>query len=324
MASIRNRTGKWQARIKRNGVTVEKSFLNKKDAEKWARLTEAEIERGDYTPPVHQIIKPETLGDLLGRYLDEVSISHRSETTGINLQSLRRSLGHVLISELNAQVVARWRDSRLQEIKAPSVLRELNTLSAVLNHARKEWCCDIVNPCGDIKRPSQGEARSRRLLDGEEFKLLRELAPHYARIVRFALETAMRRGEILSLTWHNVGMDARVVLLPLTKNGSARRVPLSTEAVRVLDEQRSKSALSIDGRVFPTSAIALDKAWRAACSRAGISGLHFHDLRHEATSRLAEKLPNVLELSAVTGHKDLRMLKRYHHPKAEDLARKLG
>jgi len=324
MASIRYRSNKWQARIKRNGVIVEKSFINKRDAEKWTRLTEADIERGDFIVPELQTSQAKTLGELFTRYLEEVSSTHRSETTGINLLSLHRAIGEVSLPELNAQTIARWRDDRLQEVQPQSVLRELNTLSSVLNHARREWCYKLVNPCVDIKRPSQGEPRTRRLLEGEEVKLLAELAPHYGRVVRFALATAMRRGEILSLVWENVDLKMRVACLPLTKNGSSRRVPLSTSAIAVLNEQQSEAEKHIDGRVFNLSPIALDKAWRAACQRAKITDLHFHDLRHEATSRLAEKLPNILELSAVTGHKDLRMLKRYHHPRAEDLALKLG
>ncbi|MEJ1959763.1 MAG: site-specific integrase [Nitrosomonadales bacterium] len=324
MASIRNRSGKWQARINRNGFIVEKTFLSKRDAEKWTRITEGEIERGDYHPPLFEKIAPKTLEDLLTRYLDEVSSSHKSKTTCINIGSLKKSIGHVLLSELNAQVIACWRDDRLQNIKPQSVLRELHTLSSVLNHARKEWCYGIVNPCADIKQPANGEPRTRRLLDGEESKLLNSLTPSYGRIVRFALETAMRRGEILSLVWQNVNIATRVARLPITKNGTSRCVPLSKAAIAILNEQRLQAVRNIDGKVFNVSPVALDKAWRAACKRANITDLHFHDLRHEAISRLADILPNVLELSAVTGHKDLRMLKRYHHPKAEDLAKKLG
>jgi integrase len=130
----------------------------------------------------------------------------------------------------------------------------------------------------------------------------------------------MRRGELLSLTWDNIDFRRRTAYLPETKNGEARTVPLSSRAIAVL----TALPRSMDGRVFPITANALKIAFERAVRRAGIEDLHFHDLRHEATSRLAEKLPNVIELAAVTGHKDLRMLKRYYHPRAEDLARKLG
>lgn len=330
MASVRSRNGKWQARVKRDGVAVEKTFLNKRDADKWARLTEAGIERGDYEPPPQRATRedahPQTLADVLQRYKNEVADSHRSATTRINVTTLIHTMGGTTISDLNAQAIARWRDDRLQAVKPPSVVRELNTLSAVLNHARKEWCYPIANPIQDIKRPAQGQRRERRLEGDEENRLLSELAPHYGFVVRFALHTAMRRGEILSLLWRNVDLTNRVAVLPVTKNGESRRVPLSTEAANVLIEQRSALGNVVDfsGRVFPVHHISLDKAWRRACKRAGIEGLHFHDLRHEAVSRLFERGLNPIEVASISGHKTMAMLQRYTHLKAERLAEKLG
>ena len=168
-------------------------------------------------------------------------------------------------------------------------------------------------------------------------------------LVRLALETAMRRGELLALQWENVDLKRRTAHLPDTKNGDARTVPLSTTAVGILralpsrpKAERGKPVERAAGPVFPTTAMALRKGFARAIERAQqdyladckaarrrpqpgfLSDVHFHDTRHEAASRLAEKLSNVLELSAVTGHRDLRMLKRYYHPRAEDLAKKLG
>lgn len=331
MASIRLRNGKWQARVKRDGVTAEKSFLNRKDADRWARLTEADIERGTYAAERAELPKldpgPQTLAELLERYSVEVAGHHRSETTRINLETLRRTIGSVKLSELNAQGVARWRDERLKVVQGASVVRELNTLSSVLNHARKEWCYTIANPVADIKRPSSGQRRTRRLAVGEEARLLAHLAPQYARIAQFALETAMRRGEILAMLWRDVDVSARVALLPITKNGEARRVPLSGKALELLAAQRVAQAgegvRDINGRVFPVHYISLDKAWRRACSRAAIPEMHFHDLRHEAISRLFERGLNVMEVAAISGHKTLAMLHRYTHLRAEELARKL-
>ncbi|MCL4682426.1 MAG: site-specific integrase [Rhodocyclaceae bacterium] len=230
----------------------------------------------------------------------------------------------MLLSDLNAQVVARWRDDRIKEVKAASVVRELNTLSAVLNVARKEWCYDLVNVVEAIKRPAQGQGRTRRLAQGEEAAILEELAPPYRRIVRFALATAMRRGEILALAWKNVDTGERVAVLPMTKNGEPRRVPLSPEALAVLREQAAEKTQAIDGRVFAMPAITLDSAWRRACARAGVEDLHFHDLRREAVSRLLERGFSVAEAAAVSGHKTWKMVQRYCALRAEDLAVKLA
>jgi integrase len=139
-------------------------------------------------------------------------------------------------------------------------------------------------------------------------------------LVKLALETAMRRGELLALQWEHIDLSVQTALLPMTKNGTARVVPLSKKAVAVLAELPRRG----DGPVFPISHMTMHNCFRDACKRASINNLHFHDLRHTATSRLAEKLPNVIELASVTGHQTIQMLKRYYHPNAEALAQKLG
>lgn len=140
-----------------------------------------------------------------------------------------------------------------------------------------------------------------------------------APLVMLALETAMRRGELLGLRWENIDLERQTAFLPMTKNGSIRTVPLSKKAVAILANLPRCS----DDRVIQLTDMGMEAAFRKACARAEIVNLHFHDLRHTATSRLAEKLPNVIELAAVTGHQTIQMLKRYYHPKAEALAKKL-
>jgi integrase len=142
-------------------------------------------------------------------------------------------------------------------------------------------------------------------------------------MISLAIETAMRCSELLSLNWNNINLEKRTAYLATTKNGDSRTVPLSSRAIEIL---RSMPRHHQSNRVFWTwtQKDSVVNTWTRVCKKAGITNLHFHDLRHEATTRLANKLPNILELSAVTGHKDLRMLKRYYHPKAEDLALKLG
>lgn len=326
MASIRNRSGKWQARVKRGPILAEKSFLNKRDATRWALTVETQMERGEYQASASKpaSILPETLSDILTRYDLEVAPLHRSGTSSYNIRILKRTLGDTVLSKFNAQAVAHWRDEQLKSVKPPTVARQLNTLSAILNHARKEWCLPITNPIADIKRPVQSQSRARRLKAGEEDLLLAAMESRYARVARFALATAMRRGEVLTLTWQNIDAGGRVALLPITKNGEARRVPLSSAALKVLEEQREVPVQSITGIVFDIHPVAMDKAWRRACRAAGIDDLHFHDLRHEAVSRLFELGLNLMEVASISGHKTLAMLRRYTHLRAEDLARKLG
>lgn len=195
------------------------------------------------------------------------------------------------------------------------------------------------NPFKSVKRPKVSNARQRRLTladpnvklsKSEEEILLAACSPNPSVLgrcrvqwlkpmVQLAIETAMRRGELLRLEWQHVDLNTSVVFLPDTKNGEPRHVPLSpkaTEIFRSLDQ-------GISSRAFDVSENAFKLAWQRAVKRSGLKDLHFRDLLHEAASRLAEKLSNILELSSVTGHKDIRMLKRYYHPRAEDLAKKL-
>jgi integrase len=194
--------------------------------------------------------------------------------------------------------------------------------------AAKEWGLAIGNPIKSISMPKINNARDRRLELDEEERLLSALSdsgagvrsnPWMHSLVVVAIETAMRQSEILSLKWEDVDVTTGVAKLSDTKNGSARSVPLSKRA-RVILEGLPRS---ITGMVFPTSQSAVKQAFARACERAGIDDLHFHDLRHEGTSKMADKL-QLHELMKVTGHKDARMLARYYHPRTEDLAKKLG
>ena len=199
-------------------------------------------------------------------------------------------------------------------------------MSAIINHARREWGINVPNPVQMVRKPQSPQARSRVLTDQEVSKLLQALEPTGRRsrwskpIVQIALATAMRRGELLSLRWENIDLIGRTAFLPDTKNGESRTVPLSTTAVQVL----AGLPRHISGVVFPLKAFTLDAAFKRGLRRAGLEGVRFHDLRRTAITRIAEKLPNVIELAAVSGHKSLMVLKRYYRPTALELAQKLG
>lgn len=336
MASFRKRAGRWQARVTRKGMpTAVKTFDGKADAEKWARAVSRELDLGSYIPRTEA--EDTTLAQLVERYLADVVPKFRgAHTEKVRLATLTNQLGRLKLTAITSSAVARYRDARMQRASGSTVLRELQTLSAMLGHARREWGIPIPNAVTGVRKPQPNRARDRRLDAEEERRLMDALAykgrrangewgkgarNHWVKpLVQLALATAMRRGELLSLEWRNVDLTRRTALLPITKNGDSRSVPLSTTAVAVLAELPR----SMTGRVFPISAEALKCAWVRACASAEITDLHFHDLRHEAISRMAERLPNVIELARVTGHRDLKMLARYYHPRVEDLARKLG
>ena len=333
-------SGLWRARVRRQGhPTQSKSFRLKLDAERWSAKIEGEQDRGTWrdTSTADKI----TLAALLADYAG--AVQHKASTMPYLLKRLSADLGRHSLAALTPAVLVAWRDQRLDCVAPGTVQRELSALGGALTWAIKDRLIAMPagNPVSAIRRPQTGRARDRRLEPGEERRLLDALGdragevtgakragayrvgtrnPWVRPLVQLAIETAMRQGELLALTWDNVDLKARTAHLEDTKNGEARTVPLSSRAVALL----GALPRSTDGRVFPVTAQAVKLAWKRACRRASIEGLHFHDLRHEATSRLAEKLPNLIELAAVTGHRDLRMLKRYYHPRATDLAKKLG
>lgn len=327
MASIRHKSNKWQARVKRTGIVAEKSFQTKQEAVRWARQIEVKIELGEYvspTPTKSRMPDPICFGELIRRYSKEVATQHRSPTSQINLRILSRDLGHLKLNEVEPKSIAAWRDKKLKKIKSASVNRLIGTLGSIINHARKEWQLSIVNPVPDIKRPPNGQSRTRRLEDNEEQRLLAALDKKYVHIVKFAIATGMRRGEILGLKWWNVDVDLKIAQLPMTKNGESRQVPLSSAAIEVIDEVADSNVWSINGAVFDIHPEALHRAWCRACKKTGIKGLRLHDLRREAVSRFFEIGLNVMEVSAISGHKTLSQLQTYTRLDTKKLVPKLG
>ena len=327
MATFRFRSNRWQARVRRKGYPDEtKSFATRIDAERWARALEAEIDRGQFVNISEA--QRTTFGDLIARYLTEVTPSMKGATEdSIRLKAMmRKPIARWTMANLSATRVAAYRDERLKEVSGGTVIRELAYISAIVNHARREWGINVPNPVQMVRKPQSPQARSRVLTDEEITKLLQALEPtgrrsHWTKpAVQIALTTAMRRGELLSLRWEHIDLEARTAYLPDTKNGDSRTVPLSSMAVDVL----ANLPRHISGVVIPVKFFTLDAAFKRALERAGIDDVRFHDLRRTAITRMAEKLPNVIELAAVSGHKSLTVLKRYYQPKAEALALKLG
>ena len=327
MATLRKRSnGHWQARVRKANQTLTKTFINKADAEKWAKQVEVELDKGSFINLA--LAERTTFAEIIERYITEVLPTMRGgKADYIRLKALaRRPIAKLNMVALNPQRIAQFRDERLKEIAPATVIRELAYVSSIINHARREWGINITNPVFMIKKPVGPQGRSRTLDDVETIRLLNALKPTGRKsiwmqpLVQLALETAMRRGELLGLRWDHIDIPRRTAYLELTKNGDSRTVPLSTKAIEVLKSMPR----SIDGRVFPINHAAVSANFDRARKRAEIEGIRFHDLRRTAITMLAHKLPNLVELSAVSGHKSLAMLKRYYHPNPELLAEKLG
>lgn len=328
MASIRNRNGKWQARITRKGEkSIAKTFLAKQDAEKWARQIEIEIDKGFYTS---QVLADKVLfKELIERYIREVTPKTKSaKEDTFRLKAIARNpIGNLKMTAITPINVAKYRDERLKLVSTGTVIRELSYFSSIINHARREWGINITNPIPLVKKPNSPQGRNRILSEEELEALFKALSPkikssnHWVLpLTKFALETAMRRGEILNLIWNQIDFKRKIAFIPQTKNGESRSVPLSSTAIEILRQLPR----DISGQVFPVNKTTLSAAIERARAKAKLEDFHFHDLRHMAITKLANKLPNLIELSAVSGHKNLAMLKRYYHPNPEELAQKIG
>jgi integrase len=330
----------WKAIVRKRGwPTTIKTFRTKRDAEDWARSTEDEMVRGVYidrTEATQLLLKK-----AFDRYLREVSTTKKASTQAAEkhkVKALKTQLGDYSLAALNPGLIAQYRDDRLAAGKSADTVRlELALLSHLFTIAIKEWRLGLIyNPVMNIRKPPPGQGRNRRLSADEETTLLEACDkfsnPMLGWIVRTALFTAMRAGEITSLRRDQVDLARRVIRLTDTKNGSARTVPLTHKAENIF-----RMALSNPARPFDTDLIFWGEpgrdrkrrpyefrmAWKKIIKDTKINNLRFHDLRHEAVSRLVEAGLGDQEVAAISGHKSMQMLMRYTHLRAEDLVERL-
>lgn len=365
MATFRKRGPfQWEAQIRKRGYPAQsKTFNTKAEAEAWAKMIESEMARGVWMSRGEA--ESTTLREALERYEAEIVPHKKGKVQESSVIKMLLALPLALrpLASIRGADLASLRDAWLKIYAPATVLRRLAVLSHVFNVARKEWGMEsLSNPVEVMRKPVVKNARVRRveklaahphhagggagersMQSGElEYVIAASGSLLLPSIIRLAVETAMRRGEIVGLRWEHIDLARRVAHLPATKNGSARDVPLSSAAVTVL--QQLWDELDVDlrgnGQVFSIRADGVTQAFERAVERARngyvrdchdagdmpaqnfLVDLRFHDLRHEATSLLAAIFP-MHELTKITGHKDPRMLMRYYHPKAEELAKRL-
>lgn len=323
MASIQRSGTKWRVQVYVKGRRDSGSFRTKQEASAWALEREAEL-GGAKLPD-------RTFSEAMRHYERDVA-SHRKgsrwELTRLKMFA-ELPMAKRKLASLGPDDFIAWRDGRLRQVKPATVAREMNLLQAVVKHARRElrWLRD--NPLADVTAPKKPKGRARRITPQEERALTLALGQRgklqaetptqrIGLAFLFALETAMRSGEICALTWDCVFLSSRFVTLPTTKNGDAREVPLSPRAVQIL-----QALPRGDGPVFGVSDQVRDVLWRKARDATPHRDVHFHDTRAEAIFRLSKKL-DVLELARVIGHRDLNSLLIYYRSTASELALKLG
>jgi len=323
MATIAKRGNlQWQAKIRRKGHPEQsKTFETKSDAEAWARSVENEMDRGVFVS--RKEAERVTLYEALDRYIAEYApkLAQPEDAIFKARRLQRRPLAQKFLAAIRPKDIADFRREREAEGVAGNTIRlDFALLSKLFNHARADWGMEsLSNPVQLAAKPKIARGRERRLEVGEEERLLDTAPPAFRSVIRFAIETAMRRGEIAALTWQNIDLTRGTAFLPETKNGTARTVPLSQTARSILQSLPGR-----EGSVFNISEQWITRLMMAATKAAGIEDMTFHDLRHEATSRLFEMTDlDVMEIKAITGHKSLQMLSRYAHLRTVRLVRRL-
>ncbi|MFC1602014.1 integrase [Pseudomonadota bacterium] len=340
MATITKTPSKtWKAIVRKRGwPTTIKTFRTKRDAQDWARRTEDDMVRGAYIDRAPS--ESTTLKSAMSRYLAEVSPTKSAGTKRretVRAKPLLEELGDYALVAITPDLVGQYRDKQLIAGKSNNTVRlELALLSHMFTVVIQEWRMGLVyNPVAAVRKPAAGAGRNRRLQPDEERALLaacdQASNPMLGWIVRIAIYTGMRAGEIQTLRQDQVDLARRVVRLNKTKNGSARTVPLIQQATEIFGHAlahpiRSNTDLIFwgePGRDGHRRPYEYSPAWRRALKRAGIVNLRFHDLRHEAVSRLVEAGLGDQEVAAISGHKSMQMLRRYTHLRAEDLVERL-
>lgn len=362
MATIRKRGTKFQAQIRRHGFAeFSKTFHKLADAKEWARCLEIQADRQEL-PPSRKLLSTTTLAQLVLRYQKDVIPGKKgAEIEMIILNAfLRHPICRKRLCDLNTADFAGYRDERLQKITAKSLKRQLSPIQNMFEIAKDEWRIPFKeNPLAKLNLKSTDNKRERRLREGELERLADAAKanrnPYVLPIVLFALETAMRRGEMLSLRWGNVDLERLSVTVRESKNGHSRIIPLTHKALLLLNNMRNTKKEIYNGAgaqfdpifrltletlsanrskkdnqielcdcIFPITPNALRLSWERICRRAGIGDLHFHDLRHEAISRLFELGLTVPEVASISGHRDMRMLLRYAHADTKALSIRLS
>lgn len=325
MASIRKRGNQqWEARIRRKGMpTTCKTFETKFDAEKWAREIETEMDRGVFVSRAEAegTILHEALERYIREYIPSLAHPQKEITRAKALQ--KRPLSDKILAGIRGKDIADFIKDREEEGAGANTIRlDLALLSRLFEVAIRDWGMESLNnPVKRATKPKLPTGRERRFESDEEERLMKQCNEPMQKIIKLALETAMRREEISRLEWKHINLETRIITLPAanTKTRQARSIPLSMPALEIL-----KSLPREKERLFEMTPDSITQTMRRACQRAGIENFHFHDLRHEATSRLFENTNlDVMEIKAITGHKSLQMLVRYTHLRTARLVDRL-
>lgn len=318
MGSIRKRGKSYQAQARLSGGrSASATFQTKAAAQTWLREKTYELHKQP-----KNIDERISLAELILRFQQETAPMRPSgNTEALRLNNLlRHPISSKPIAGVKTSDLADYRDMRLKHVATNTLVRELGVARCVVRTAIEDWGHNVPNPFESFRLKRRPDQRFRRLHDDELLHLLAtpSRSIYTKDVACFALETAMRLGEILALSWKDIDWEKGLITVRTSKNGHGRIVPITPKAHDILVKQ-----VRISSAVFPVKIETLKLSWRRLVRRAGLTDLRFHDLRHEAISRLLEKGLTLPEAASVSGHRTASMLLRYAHPDPQKLKEKM-
>jgi integrase len=321
MATISQYRGKWKCQVRKAGYPAQtQTFDSRADAVAWGNAAETQMYRGAFSGTGNQ--QTMTVRGMLERYLEEESPNKAYAAADLSRSKpLIAGIGAYHVHKLTHTDLAKYKRERLALRSPQTVTHELNLLHRAYVIASTEWGIVLPNGVPKTSRPTLPRGRGTRIRPNQIDLIVQATGSEQLKnIIPLAVETAMRRSELLSIRWEDVDLDRRSIYLDKTKNGLSRTVPLSPKAVQVIQGMLQATT----GPLFTLAASSVTQAFQRAVERTGLDHVRFHDLRHEATSRLFERGLNVIEVARITGHVTLSMLDRYTHLDVQGLVQKLG
>ncbi|MDQ1817457.1 site-specific integrase [Massilia sp. CCM 9210] len=327
-------SGKWRAQVRKGGMYRNETFTLKRDAETWARQVEHQAEHiaaTGYQP----VPDGYTVGDLIDGYALECSTG--GKTKQATHAMLKRELGKTPLKRLNSIHLRDFIDKRLKSgAGGVTIAADLSFFGAIIKWGKHSRRMDLPTDLAlNARRDLSARKVATRSNEREREPTIDELEKLYAfwtsnqrqkipmaTLCAFALATAMRQDEICSILLEDVDTAKKTVIIrdrkdPKKKEGNHQTVPLLPHAWALIEPY--VLGARAEGRVFPYQATSVSTAFTRACAKLDIKDLHFHDLRHKATSDLFRIGLTIPQVALLTGHKTWTQLKRYTHTKAEDV-----
>lgn len=339
-------SGNWRCQVRRRGRYAAETFRRKKDAESWSLEVERRFDRGEEFASKRPAMA-RTFGDLIDIHIKDMMEVGKAprRSKSYSLDMLKKRLGRVRLRQITREKLIEFGRKRAKQGVGPVTLAaDLSYVGTIIAHAAAIHGIDVSKEPVDLARIAlrrlglvgRGNERERRPTEDELNAIIRYVEDNdrqiipVGRIIRFAIATAMRQDEICRIKWRDADSRTRTVIIrdrkdPRLKTGNDQRVPLldvtGFDAWALIEEQRNET--NSTGRIFPYNGRSVGTAFRRACRALDITDLRFHDLRHEATSRLFEAGLKIEQVALVTGHRDWKMLQRYTNLRPENLHRML-